>query len=134
MDGPFMTLLPYGKSGNYLLYNVEHNVIERRVEKILEPQWLDPSTAPFAKVDRNRYFKKMIDACKEYVPVLEQAEVLGILEGPRMVFARRSDTDARPSLITEYDYNYFTVISGKIDHCIWVAEDICEKLSVQFGL
>jgi hypothetical protein len=108
--------------------------VERSVEKQLNPQWFDPITAPFAKVDRRRYFKRMIDACKEYVPVLEKAEVLGYLEGPRMVLARRSDTDARPSLITEYDAKYFTVFSGKIDHCIWVADEVCAKLRGLFGL
>ncbi len=128
MDGPFMTLLPYGKSGHFLLYNVEHSVVSRQIAKQLEPKWLAPDSAPFAGMDKSNYFRKMIEVCSAYVPILKNATLAGFLEGPRMVLASKEDTDARPSVITEYDENYFTVFSGKIDHCMWVAEEMYLRL------
>jgi len=134
MDGPFMTVLPYGKSEEFLLYNVEHTVVARDISRQMDLKWLTPESAPFANVDRARYFGKMIELCKEYVPALERADVTGFLEGPRMVLARRENSDARPSIVTLYDNSYLTVFAGKIDHCMWVADDVCHQLKAKFNL
>lgn len=128
MDGPFMTILPYGKSEKFLLYNVENTVVARSLESQLDPAWLDPETSPFASMNRQLFFQSMIEACSAFVPAVAAAEMVGCLQGPRMVLARNHATDARPSLINSYDGNYHTVFSGKIDHCIWVAEDVCARL------
>lgn len=135
MDGPFMTVLPYGKSDNFLLYNVEHTLVEKGVSSQMDPSWLMPETGPFTRVDKVRYFEKMIELCKTFVPALERATMAGFLEGPRMVLARKEDSDARPSIVTGYDENsYFTVFAGKIDHCMWVADDVGSQLKAKFNL
>lgn len=135
MDGPFMTVLPHGKSENFLLYNVEHTLVEKGISSQMDPAWLMPETAPFANVDKVQYFKKMIALCKEFVPALERATMVGFLEGPRMVLARKEDSDARPSIVTGYDDNsYFTVFAGKIDHCMWVADDVGRQIKTKFNL
>ena len=135
MDGPFMTVLPHGKSENFLLYNVEHTLVAKGISSQMDPAWLMPETGPFASVDKVRYFKKMIALCKEFVPALERSTVLGFLEGPRIVLARKEDSDARPSIVTGYDSDgYFTVFAGKIDHCMWVADDVGQQLKVKFNL
>lgn len=134
MDGPFMTVLPHGKSNNFLLYNVEHTLVAKSIASQMDASWLSPESAPFASVDKVKYFEKMIDLCKQYVPALERASVAGFLEGPRMVLARKEDTDARPSVVTGYDGSYFTVFAGKIDHCMWVADDVRDQLKTRFNL
>lgn len=134
MDGPFMTILPHGKSENFLLYNVTQSVVASSVSKLLDPSWLSPETAPFAGVDKIEFFKKMVTLCREYMPSLDNAELLGFLEGPRMVLAKKDASDARPSLVTNYDDGYFSVFAGKIDHSIWVAEDIVALLKDKFSL
>ena len=128
MDGPFMTVLPYGKSADFLLYNVEHTVVARSVDRQLDQSWLRADTSPFARVEKQAFFGSMVAACSRFVPALADAEMVGCLQGPRMVLARNHSTDARPSLINSYDGRYHTVFSGKIDHCVWVAEDVCERL------
>ena len=35
--------------------------------------------------------------------------------------------------IKNYDNNYFTVFSGKIDHSIWVADEVCKSLKERFS-
>jgi glycine/D-amino acid oxidase-like deaminating enzyme len=132
MDGPFMTLLPYGKSDNFLLYNVEHSLIAKNVSTQIDPNWLMPDTAPFSGVDKQQFFEKMISLCREFVPALATAKIKGFLEGPRMVLAHRDHTDTRPSMVTGYDQSYYTVMAGKIDHCMWVAEELSQKLHDQF--
>ncbi|MBM3542850.1 MAG: hypothetical protein FJX51_12460 [Alphaproteobacteria bacterium] len=62
------------------------------------------------------------------MPALADARLAGFLHGPRMVLARRDDTDARPSIIEQPRPDYVSVFSGKIDHCLWVAEDVARRL------
>ena len=133
MDGPFMTLLPYGKSDNFLLYNVEHSIIEKNVATQIDPNWLMPEVGPFSRVDKHQYFEKMISLCCEFVPALATAKIKGFLEGPRMVLAHRDHTDTRPSMVTNYEESYYTVMAGKIDHCMWVADELSLKLRDRFN-
>ncbi|HDL01183.1 MAG TPA: FAD-binding oxidoreductase [candidate division Zixibacteria bacterium] len=134
LDGPFMTLLPYGKSDEFLLYHVEHTRVAKKTSSQMDPNWLVPDTAPFSKVDKQQYFKKMIELCSEYVPDLARAKLVGYLEGPRMILAHKEGTDARPSIVSNYEDSYFTVFAGKVDHCVWVADDICEQIKTKFNL
>ncbi len=129
MDGPFMTLLPYGKSGDFLLYHVVHSVIARETGAQINRSWLTREEAPFSSVDRSRFFEEMLDACQKYIPALRKARLKGFLEGPRLVMPNRESTDARPSIINAFDDTYFTIMAGKIDHCIWVAEDLARLVS-----
>jgi len=128
MDGSFMTVLPFGKTGRYLLYHVEHTVIQRCVQRLLPKEWLATETGPLAGSDRVLLARKMVTACADFVPALASARVVGYLEGPRMVLARRDDTDARPSIVRSPVPNYITIFSGKIDHCVWVADDVTDRL------
>lgn len=134
MDGPFMTVLPHGKSKNFLLYNVAGSVVASNVSKMMDPDWLAPETAPFAGMEKSQFFRKMLDMCSPYVPALAKSELIGFLEGPRMVLARKEDSDARPSIVTDYGGGYFSVFAGKIDHSIWVAEEIEALLKSRMGV
>jgi glycine/D-amino acid oxidase-like deaminating enzyme len=131
LDGPFMTVLPFGKTGLHLLYHVRDVVIAREDTALLNPAWRDPATGPFREAMREAWFAGLIDDCAEFVPALRQARLKGFLQGPRMVLARREDTDARPSVVDEPEPGYITVFSGKIDHCLWVADEIVERLEAR---
>lgn len=124
VDGQFMTLLPHGKSNNFLLYHVKHSVIDKQVGITHDQDWNDKNTSPFAKIDHDAFFKKIVEDCTGFVPVLAHAKLVGFLQSPRMVLANRDKDDARPSIITNYGNNYYTIFAGKIDHCIWVADEI----------
>lgn len=132
MDGTYMTVLPHGRSENFLLYNVVGSVVASDVSDMLNPAWLDPATAPFAKMDSDLYFRRMVESCAHFVPALAASKLVGFLEGPRMVLARKEDTDARPSIVTDYGGGYFSVFAGKIDHSIWVAEDVMSRVRRRF--
>ena len=128
MDGPFMTLLPFGKSDNFLLYHVEHSVLSREDNINLSPLWLSMNNSPINKINLESKFISMLNDCSEYIPILSKAEMIDFLHGPRMVKAKSDKTDARPSIIDSYEHGYHTVFSGKIDHCVWVADELVHRL------
>ena len=127
MDGPFFTILPFGKTNKFLLYHVKFSVIDSEISSKLNLEWLEKSTSPFSKIDKKKYFNAMINSCKSFMPALKNAKLIDFLEGPRMVLSKAEHNDARPSLITE-NSNYFEVFSGKIDHSIWVADELGRRL------
>lgn len=133
LDGPFMSLLPFGESGQYLLYHVRHAVIAQSNGPLLDRAWLDPRTSPFASVDRDRWFDLHLESCCNFVPALRAARLLDVVQGPRMVLANREDTDARPSVVTSHERDYVTVFSGKINHCAWVADEVAKQLGIVAG-
>lgn len=123
MDGPFMTLLPFGKTNNFLLYHVEHSVIARENAKKMNLSWLDSDKSPLSKIDLKKHFEQMKKSCEYFIPELSNAKMVGVLQGPRMVKSKSEKNDERPSIVNSYG-NYFTVFSGKIDHSMWVADDV----------
>ena len=129
MDGSFMTVLPYGLSSKSLLYHVEHTVIKTEFSEKLNEDWLSPATSPASIIDKEKHFQKILDACLEFVPQLKNAELVGFLEGPRVVFAGKDSTDERPSIINKLDKDgFYSIFSGKIDHSIWVADHVSDSI------
>lgn len=132
MDGPFLTILPFGKTNKFLLYHVDLSVIDSEVNTKLNLDWLSKETSPLRKKDEIEYFNMMIEKCSNFIPALKKSKLIDFLEGPRMVLPRRDESDERPSIITNVD-DYIEVFSGKIDHSIWVAEEINKKLITKFN-
>ena len=128
MDGPFMTVLPFGQTGNFLLYHVEHTVVERFIGHQMPQGWFDLLEAPSTRIDGQKLFERMRETCSKFVPTLQSAQLVGFLQGPRVVLANRDSTDARPSIIQQYEKKYLSVFTGKIDHCVWVADEIADLL------
>jgi len=133
MDGPFMTLFPYGKTKNFLLYHVDYSVIKREITKTLNHDWLDPHKSPFVSIDQHKYFDTMLKSCSKYVPILASAKLCGYLEAPRMILPQHERDDARPSFMNDYGEGYFTIFSGKIDRSLSIADLICSKLNKYFN-
>jgi len=131
MDGPFFTILPFGKTNKFLLYHVNLSVIDSEVNTKLNLEWLSKKISPLSKLDKEEYFNTMIDQCKNFIPALKNSKLIDFLEGPRMVLPRRDDTDARPSLITNTD-DYIEIFSSKIDHSIWVADEVAKIFTNKF--
>lgn len=124
MDGPFMTVLPFGQTGRFLLYHVAHSVVAEHVGRRMPESWTSTATSPARQLDQHELFERIRGACSRFVPALQSVRLAGFLEGPRMVLAHRHSTDARPSIVREHEPGYITAFTGKIDHCIWVADDI----------
>ena len=126
LDGSFITILPFENPGEYAIYHVDHSVIERKISEKYPAEWLDPGTCPTFGLDPEEGFQKIIKESVAFVPQLKSAKFIRRLEGPRMVLPHREDTDARPSLLNVEKENYVTVFSGKVDHCVEIAEKCVE--------
>jgi len=133
MDGPFMTLFPYGKRKQFLLYHVDFSVIKTEINKTLNRNWLDPHKSPLRNLDPNKHFQKFLKACIDFVPALTDARLCGYLEAPRMVLPQHEQDDARPSFVNDYGEGYLTVFSGKIDRSLSIADVVCLKLNEYFN-
>ena len=129
MDGPFMTILPFGQTGTYLLYHVAHSVIAEHVGPHMPDAWRDRASAPARLVNGAEKFEQIRQACTRFVPALASARLKGFLEGPRMVLAHRHNTDTRPSIVRQHEPGYITAFTGKIDHCVWVADDVATAIT-----
>ena len=88
----------------------------------------------------NRYAREAgaedsLDAAREYLRATIPAGLVPpalletyVVQGPRMLLADSEDTDARPSIVTQHEERYISVFSGKVDHSVWVAEEISSRL------
>ncbi len=128
IDGAFMTVLPYGKTGKFLLYHVDHSVVETRVQSDLPIGWLDKKSSPSFQIDHNILFSNLKKSCLNFIHDLGNIKHLGFLEGPRMVLPKKDNTDARPSIVNRHEDGYFSVFTGKIDHCMWIADEIANAI------
>jgi glycine/D-amino acid oxidase-like deaminating enzyme len=129
MDGPFPSMMPYGRKGLSLLYHVEHSVIATEVTGQLNQDWLSPETSPFQDLDPVAFFENFKDACANYIPAIADTRLTGFLQGPRMVLAHHDNDDARPSLIDRTNGDlYITIFSGKVDHSLHVADKVASIL------
>lgn len=127
MDGPFVSLLPFG-GRNHLLIHVTQSVLAREDVPLLNPAWLDPETSPLASLDKQAVFESVRSSSATFIPSLRKARLKGFTEGPRMVLAGAEDTDARPSLAALREPGYVEVFSGKVVHCTWVADEVANLL------
>jgi len=133
MDGPFMTVLPFGKSKNFLLYHVEHTVIERKIAAQMPLKWRCKETSPSSYADKNKVFKDILESFSEFVPAVKDSNLKGFLETTRVVQAYKEETDARPSIIEKIDDGFLSVFTAKIDHCMWVSKEISLDIKNYLG-
>ena len=133
MDGPFMTVLPFGKSGKFLLYHVGHTVIDREISMQMPIKWREKNTAPTKDKDKKFIYEKIVEGMEEFIPSVLESKLEGFLETTRVVLANKDDTDGRPSIIQEIEKGFLSVFTGKIDHCTWVSEEISHKVNGYLG-
>ncbi len=124
LDGDFMTLLPHGKTKNFLLYHVNHSVYDTKIQKYLPKEWQTDKSKIIEEKDRRLIFKKMLEDSSVFLPEIKNSSYISALQGSRMVLKNQDYDDKRPSSLTCHGNNYYTIYSGKIDHAIEVSEKL----------
>ena len=131
MDGPFMCVDPYGRTGLSLLGNVVHAIHYANVGHF-------PKVPPDISRDLNRGFvvnpstsnwDKFIEVGKEYIPSLANAAYKGSMYTIRTVLPNMGDTDGRPTIVSSGGSKIINVFSGKIDTCVLAATDVIGKIN-----
>jgi hypothetical protein len=128
MDGKLMTILPFGHSGNFLLYHVTQSVVSSIESHELPKGWLDPNTSPSSRINHEHHFKNLKKACLQFVPELESSQLVGHLQGPRIVISNQEGSDSRHSIISRPERGYFSVFTGKVVHSMWVTKKITDEI------
>lgn len=131
MDGPFFTILPYGKKENqYLLYHVAHSVYKTYVGTSYPKQWDNLDSLLSDSIAKD-IFENMVESSSHFVSDIETCEFKDYLTTIRVVLANSNDSDRRPTLINKMAIQppFYSVFSGKIDHSVWVAKDIAARIS-----
>ena len=131
MDGPFMCVDPYGRTGYSLLGNVVHAIHHTNTghfpiipEKILEN--LNKGIISNPNVTN---FEKFIKSGKDFIPSLSKASYVGSMYTVRSVLPNMDKTDGRPTVIRSGGSNIINVFSGKIDTCVRASKEVIEKLN-----
>lgn len=126
MDGPFMCIDPFGRTGNFLLGNVVHAIHQTNIGE--NPEF-DKKFKPLLNKGLIRNppvtnFKKFIESGTKFIPELAKARHIGSMFTFRTVLPRLEKTDARPTLVSRIDNKTAAVFSGKISSCVEAAEKV----------
>jgi hypothetical protein len=129
MDGEFFSILPFGKSNNYLLYHVNYAVRGTVIGSAYPEHWVHPKSA-VEENEARQAFGDMVNASCYWLPDLRDAEYIDYLATVRVVLANTDDTDRRLSLIEKMATTspFYNILSGKIDHSLWVSAEVASAL------
>ena len=130
MDGPFMCVDPYGRTGNSLLGNVVHAIHSTNIDNHpqVDESLIQVLNKGIIKNPPVTNFDQFINTGKCYIPALEAAEYIGSMFTIRAVLPNMDDTDGRPTIVSKKNKNIINVFSGKIDTCVKAADDIIKKV------
>lgn len=124
IDGDFLTLLPYGKTKDSLLYSPTGSVREKHIGTQYPSTW--------DEITNDHYKPKeaeIIERFEEWLPNLEIAKEREFLTTVRSIEPNMQSTDRRTSAVTQVSKNIIDIWSGKIDHCVDIAMDVASKVS-----
>lgn len=125
MDGPFMCVDPWGKSGLHVMGNVVHAIHATNTGKVpVIPDAILPllnngliENPPLSN------FEAFIETGRRYIPGLRHAEHVGSLFTIRTVLPRMDATDARPTIVSKLSDRHIRIFSGKIGNCVEAAKE-----------
>jgi hypothetical protein len=112
MDGPFFGILPFGKSGSYLLYDVEISVLERAFGHT--PSFNREVSYYDHEIIRAERFRRYQQKAAQYIKEMADCLHLYSTYVPRVVLAHRDADDARPTEILKHADGVWSIFAGKI--------------------
>ena len=131
MDGPFMCVDPYGRTGNHVMGHVVHAihatntdfvpVVPENIRPLLHAGLItDPPVTAFPQFNEDG---------SRYIPILRKAEYVGSLFTIRTVLPNMDATDARPTTVSELADGTIRIFSGKVSNCVEAAKEAVRILS-----
>lgn len=116
MDGPFCSILPFGKSDYTLLYHASKSVLDTRISR----------TCRFNDCFDSDW-QGIIESSSRFMPILSKAGYLRSILVKRVVDPAAEKDDARRSEIIEHGSGCWSIFSGKII----TAPSIAKRLAAQ---
>ncbi|MFH1769867.1 MAG: FAD-dependent oxidoreductase [Parcubacteria group bacterium] len=127
MDGRFMCIDPFGRSGYHCMGNVVHAVHQTVIDKKINiddkyKEVLNKGVIPNPPFTNYDLF---MDSAEEYFPGIKKDAVhIGSMFTIRTVLPYRDYDDARPTIVERVGDNVITMFSGKIPACVDAANQI----------
>jgi glycine/D-amino acid oxidase-like deaminating enzyme len=123
VDGDFITVLPKGFSGKFLIYAPGPSVMKQSmiIDEVFK--------ASVSKKVIKKSTYELLERFRFYFPSIELNSITNKLITLRNLEANTMKTDKRISKIEVIAPNYYNVRSGKIDHSILIAKEFCNYLS-----
>jgi glycine/D-amino acid oxidase-like deaminating enzyme len=130
VDGPFMSVGPFGRSDTYVLGHVVHAIHATNIGS--EPE-IPPSLRPcldngVIRNPRLTRFAQFVEAGAQFIPAIAQARHVGSMYTVRTVLPDRDATDERPTLVSQIDEQVIQVFSGKLGNCVEAARAVAELI------
>ncbi len=131
MDGPFMCLDPFGRTGLFLLGNVVHAIHQTNIGKapVCDARYrplLNAGLIPRPPLSR---FNRFLEAAARFFPQIQRAEHVGSMFTFRAVQPGKDSTDERPTLVRQVTPRIITVFSGKIGTCVQAAAEVARMIA-----
>lgn len=130
LDGPFMCIDPFGKTGMYVMGNVVHAIHQANVGKYpkISKKFLSLLNNGIIKNPPFSNFKSFIESTEQFIPKIKYAKYFGSMFTFRTVLPFKDATDERLTSITKISEKIYTVFSGKIVNCVQTAEEILSRI------
>ena len=128
LDGPFMCIDPYGRSGFSLMGHVVHAIHHTNVGELPEiPDDIEPLlNRGVIERPRPTAFSRFVEEAVAFVPDAAKIEHVGSMYTVRTVLPGLDRTDARPTVVARHGDRIVTLFSGKIGTCVRAAEEVAE--------
>lgn len=124
IDGDFITILPSGKSIKSLLYSPTGSVRDKHIGTEYPESWDLMQNEEF-----NLNSEKILEKFSEWTPKLSISTKMERLITVRSIEPNIQKTDRRTSSVTRISKNILDIWSGKIDHCVDIANQV--KLDIE---
>jgi hypothetical protein len=117
IDGDFITVLPKGFSNNQLLYAPSISTRKRTVGESFPLDWINKDNLESAQ-------NALLGRLNYWFTGYENIRVISTMEAIRAIQPNMEKTDQRTSSVIQLGENFYELWSGKIDHCIDIADEI----------
>ncbi|MBU0467110.1 MAG: FAD-binding oxidoreductase [Nanoarchaeota archaeon] len=126
LDGAFMCIDPFGRTGYHAMGNVVHAIHDRQIANSveIEAKYKQVLNKGVIKNPSLTNYNNFIESAVEYFPGIEKAEHEGSMFTIRTVLPFRDHDDARPTVVEQIRNNLVTVFSGKIPTCVDAAYQV----------
>jgi len=128
MDGPFMSIDPFGNSGFFVLGNVVHAIHKTHIGTYpqFDEKFLSLIDNGIIKKPPITNFELFIESASEFIPEIKKAKHVGSMFTIRAVLPGVEETDERPTIVRQINNQTITVFSGKIPTCVDAAEEVVQ--------
>jgi len=135
LDGPFMSVAPYG-TGLHLLYDVIHSVHTRTVSHASPDLrgYAYQLGGPLVSPPAYTRFASILSSAQRFVTPLVDVRHVGSLFAERIVLPGVGETDARPTEVRWVAPCVISVLSGKVSVAIDAARTVAEAIAGKLGL